>query len=135
MAGSAPAASLQMRVQGTGGAIINVSSMSGKVGNVGQINYSVAKVGLIGLTKATAKGSARYGICVNAIQPGFIRTAMTDAMPQDVLQARVSEIPLGLIGETGRRRERCRVPRLRPVLLSHRDHDRGLGRPEHVSAV
>jgi 3-oxoacyl-[acyl-carrier protein] reductase len=93
------AASLRMREQGTGGAIINISSMSGKVGNVGQTNYSAAKAGLIGLTKAAAKEGARYGIRVNAIQPGFIRTAMTDAMPRDVLETRVAEIPLGRIGE------------------------------------
>jgi 3-oxoacyl-[acyl-carrier protein] reductase len=92
-------ASLQMREQGTGGSIINISSMSGKVGNPGQTNYSAAKAGLIGLTKAAAKEGARYGIRVNAIQPGFIRTAMTDQMPQDVLAQRVAEIPLGRIGE------------------------------------
>ncbi len=92
-------ASLQMREQGAGGSIINISSMSGKVGNPGQTNYSAAKAGLIGLTKAAAKEGARYGIRVNAIQPGFIRTAMTDQMPQDVLAQRVAEIPLGRIGE------------------------------------
>jgi 3-oxoacyl-[acyl-carrier protein] reductase len=92
-------ASVRMREQGTGGSIINISSMSGKVGNAGQTNYSAAKAGLIGLTKAAAKEGARYGIRVNAIQPGFIRTAMTDAMPQDVLNARVAEIPLGRMGE------------------------------------
>jgi 3-oxoacyl-[acyl-carrier protein] reductase len=92
-------ASLRMREQGTGGSIVNISSMSGKVGNPGQTNYSAAKAGLIGLTKAAAKEGARYGIRVNAVQPGFIRTAMTDAMPQDVLAGRVAEIPLGRIGE------------------------------------
>jgi 3-oxoacyl-[acyl-carrier protein] reductase len=92
-------ASLQMREQGTGGSVINISSMSGKVGNLGQTNYSAAKAGLIGLTKAAAKEGARYGIRVNAIQPGFIRTAMTDGMPQDVLSERIAEIPLGRIGE------------------------------------
>ena len=92
-------ASLQMREQGTGGSIINISSMSGKVGNPGQTNYSAAKAGLIGLTKAAAKEGARYRIRVNAIQPGFIRTAMTDTMPQDVLSERIAEIPLGRIGE------------------------------------
>jgi 3-oxoacyl-[acyl-carrier protein] reductase len=92
-------ASLRMREQGTGGSIISISSMSGKVGNPGQTNYSAAKAGLIGLTKAAAKEGARYGIRVNAIQPGFIRTAMTDQMPQDVLAERVAEIPLGRIGE------------------------------------
>lgn len=92
-------AGLQMREQGTGGSVINISSMSGKVGNPGQTNYSAAKAGLIGLTKAAAKEGARYGIRVNAIQPGFIRTAMTDHMPQDVLSERIAEIPLGRIGE------------------------------------
>jgi 3-oxoacyl-[acyl-carrier protein] reductase len=92
-------ASLQMREQGTGGSIINISSMSGKVGNPGQTNYSAAKAGLIGLTKAAAKEGARYGVRVNAIQPGFIRTAMTDKMPPDVLSQRIAEIPLGRIGE------------------------------------
>ena len=92
-------ASLQMREQGTGGSIINISSMSGKVGNPGQTNYSAAKAGLIGLTKAAAKEGARYRVRVNAIQPGFIRTAMTDTMPQDVLSERIAEIPLGRIGE------------------------------------
>ena len=92
-------ASLQMREQGTGGSVINISSMSGKVGNPGQTNYSAAKAGLIGLTKAAAKEGARYGVRVNAIQPGFIRTAMTDKMPPDVLGERIAEIPLGRIGE------------------------------------
>jgi 3-oxoacyl-[acyl-carrier protein] reductase len=92
-------ASLQMREQGTGGSVINISSMSGKVGNPGQTNYSAAKAGLIGLTKAAAKEGARHRIRVNAIQPGFIRTAMTDRMPQDVLSERIAEIPLGRIGE------------------------------------
>jgi 3-oxoacyl-[acyl-carrier protein] reductase len=92
-------ASLRMREQGTGGSIVNISSMSGKVGNPGQTNYSAAKAGLIGLTKAAAREGARYGIRVNAIQPGFIRTAMTEKMPQDVLAERVAEIPLGRIGE------------------------------------
>ena len=92
-------ASLQMREQGTGGSVINISSMSGKVGNPGQTNYSAAKAGLIGLTKAAAKEGARHRIRVNAIQPGFIRTAMTDHMPQDVLSERIAEIPLGRIGE------------------------------------
>jgi 3-oxoacyl-[acyl-carrier protein] reductase len=92
-------ASLQMREQGTGGSVINISSMSGKVGNPGQTNYSAAKAGLIGLTKAAAKEGARYRVRVNAIQPGFIRTAMTDTMPQDVLSERIAEIPLGRIGE------------------------------------
>jgi 3-oxoacyl-[acyl-carrier protein] reductase len=93
-------ASLVMREQGTGGAVINISSISGKVGNFGQTNYSAAKAGIVGLTKAAAKETARHGIRVNAIQPGLIRSAMTDAMPADVLATKAAEIPLGRVGET-----------------------------------
>ncbi len=91
-------AGLVMREQGRG-AIVNMSSMSGKVGNVGQTNYSAAKAGIIGLTKAAAKELAPFGVRVNAIQPGLVRTAMTEAMPRDVLEARVAETPLKRIGE------------------------------------
>jgi 3-oxoacyl-[acyl-carrier protein] reductase len=81
------------------GAIINLSSISGKVGNAGQTNYSAAKAGMVGLTKASAKELAHAGIRANAIQPGLIRTPMTDKMRQDILEQRVAEIPLGRIGE------------------------------------
>ena len=92
------AASAIMRERG-GGAIINLSSISGKVGNFGQTNYSAAKAGIVGMTKAAAKEGARHGIRVNAVAPGLIRTAMTEAMPPDVLRAKLEEIPLGRIGE------------------------------------
>ncbi len=94
------AAAAVMREQGRGGAMVNISSISGKVGNPGQTNYSAAKAGLIGLTKAAAKELGRYGIRVNAVQPGLIKTRMTEAMKQDVYQARIAEIPLGRAGET-----------------------------------
>src|SRR3954453_5311600 len=74
------AAGARMREQGSG-AIINVSSISGKVGNFGQTNYSAAKAGIVGLTKAAAKELARKNVRVNAVAPGLIRTAMTEAMP------------------------------------------------------
>ncbi|HYC81095.1 MAG TPA: 3-oxoacyl-ACP reductase FabG, partial [Solirubrobacterales bacterium] len=93
------AASLAMREQGRPGAIVNVSSISGKVGNAGQTNYSAAKAGIVGMTKAAAKELGHAGIRVNAIQPGLIHTAMTEKMPQDVFAARVKEIPLGRAGE------------------------------------
>lgn len=92
------AASASMRATGTSGSIINMSSISGKVGNAGQTNYSAAKAGMVGLTKAAAKEVARYGIRVNAIQPGVIDGAMTALMPPEVLASRVAEIPLGRIG-------------------------------------
>jgi 3-oxoacyl-[acyl-carrier protein] reductase len=82
-----------------GGSIINVSSISGKVGNAGQTNYSAAKAGIVGLTKAAAKEVGFAGVRVNAIQPGIIRTPMTDAMPDEVKRDRLREIPLGRFGE------------------------------------
>jgi 3-oxoacyl-[acyl-carrier protein] reductase len=93
------AASLAMREQEGGGAIVNISSISGKVGNAGQTNYSAAKAGIVGMTKAAAKELGHLGIRVNAVQPGLIHTAMTAAMPQDVFEARVQEIPLGRAGD------------------------------------
>jgi 3-oxoacyl-[acyl-carrier protein] reductase len=81
------------------GAIVNISSISGKVGMFGQTNYSAAKAGMVGLTKASAKELARDGIRVNAVQPGLIRTPMTEAVPADVYAAKLAEIPLGRAGE------------------------------------
>jgi 3-oxoacyl-[acyl-carrier protein] reductase len=93
------AASLAMREQGSGGAIVNISSISGKVGNAGQTNYSAAKAGIVGLTKAAAKEVGHAGVRVNAIQPGLIHTAMTAEMPAEIFEARVKEIPLGRAGD------------------------------------
>ena len=87
-----------MREAGSG-SIINMSSLSGKSGNPGQSNYSAAKAGIVGLTKAAAKELAHKGVRVNAIQPGLIRTAMTEAMPPDVFAAREADIPMKRAGE------------------------------------
>ncbi|HSA51456.1 MAG TPA: 3-oxoacyl-ACP reductase FabG [Yinghuangia sp.] len=92
------AASLVMREQGRG-AIVNISSLSGKVGFVGQTNYSAAKAGVVGLTKAAAKELAHLGVRVNAVQPGLIRTAMTEAMRKDIWDAKEREVPLQRAGE------------------------------------
>jgi len=87
-----------MRERG-GGSIINVSSISGKVGNIGQTNYSAAKAGIVGLTKAAAKEVGFAGVRVNAIQPGIISTPMTDAMPERIRESRLAEVPLGRFGQ------------------------------------
>lgn len=92
------AAATVMREQGSG-AIINMSSISGKVGLIGQTNYSAAKAGIVGLTKAAAKELAHLGVRVNAIQPGLIRSAMTEAMPQRIWDAKLAEVPMGRAGE------------------------------------
>ncbi|MEN4479156.1 3-oxoacyl-ACP reductase FabG [Mycolicibacterium cosmeticum] len=81
------------------GAIINISSISGKVGLVGQTNYSAAKAGIVGLTKAAAKEVAHLGVRINAIQPGLIRSAMTEAMPQRIWDQKLAEIPMGRAAE------------------------------------
>ena len=88
-----------MREQENGGSIINVSSISGKVGMLGQTNYSAAKAGIVGMTKAAAKEVGFKNVRVNAIQPGFINTAMTAAMRQDVIDSKLAEIPMGRAGE------------------------------------
>jgi 3-oxoacyl-[acyl-carrier protein] reductase len=92
------AAASVMREQGHG-SIINMSSISGKVGNKGQTNYSAAKSGIVGLTKSSAKELAHLGVRVNAIQPGLIRTAMTEGMRTDIWDQKLGEIPMGRAGE------------------------------------
>lgn len=87
-----------MREQGHG-AIVNMSSISGKVGLIGQTNYSAAKAGIVGMTKAAAKELVHLGVRVNAIQPGLIRSAMTEAMPQRIWDAKLAEVPMGRAGE------------------------------------
>ncbi|MEB8340725.1 3-oxoacyl-ACP reductase FabG [Streptomyces endophyticus] len=81
------------------GAIVNISSLSGKVGMVGQTNYSAAKAGIVGLSKAAAKEMAHHGVRVNAIQPGLIRSAMTEAMPEKAWDQKLAEIPMRRAGE------------------------------------
>lgn len=92
------AAQAIMREHG-GGSIINISSMSGKIGNPGQTNYSAAKAGIVGLTKAAAKEVARHGVRVNAVQPGLIRTPMTAAMSAEAMAATEATIPMRRAGE------------------------------------
>ncbi|MEO3783733.1 3-oxoacyl-ACP reductase FabG [Actinocorallia sp. B10E7] len=91
-------ASLKMREQG-GGSIVNISSISGKVGLVGQTNYSAAKAGIVGMTKAGAKELAHLGVRVNAIQPGLVRTAMTEALRPDIWAEKLAGVPMGRAAE------------------------------------
>ncbi len=81
------------------GRIINVSSINGQKGQIGQTNYSAAKAGEIGFTKALAQENARLGVTVNAIAPGYINTEMVQAVPKDVLEKIIAQIPVGRLGE------------------------------------
>lgn len=82
-----------------GGSIINVSSLSGKIGNPGQTNYSAAKAGMIGLTKAAAKELGPSNVRVNAVMPGLIRSAMTLGMKPEIFAAKEREVPMARAGE------------------------------------
>ncbi|MDR2811599.1 MAG: SDR family oxidoreductase, partial [Endomicrobium sp.] len=81
------------------GRIINIASVVGQMGNAGQINYSASKGGVIAMTKACAREFASRNILVNAIAPGFIRTAMTDKLTQDQKDMLAVNIPLARLGE------------------------------------
>ena len=81
------------------GRIVNISSINGQKGQFGQTNYSAAKAGMIGFTKALALESANKGVTVNAICPGYIATDMTSAMKEDVLQSIIKSIPAGRMGK------------------------------------
>jgi len=90
------AAKVMMRQKS--GRIINIASAAGAMGNAGQANYSAAKAGLIGLTKASARELAHWGILVNAVAPGLIETDMSAGIPEAARQAFLAQVPLGRIG-------------------------------------
>lgn len=81
------------------GAIVNISSIVALTGNPGQCNYSASKAGLIAMTKSLAKELASRNIRVNAVAPGFVVSRMTDALPEDLRQTMLSQIPAGRFGE------------------------------------
>jgi acetoacetyl-CoA reductase len=86
-----------MRERGWG-RIVNISSINGQKGQAGQTNYSAAKAGMIGFTKALALENAKKGVTANCICPGYIDTEMVQAVPENVLQAIVGQIPVGRLG-------------------------------------
>lgn len=81
------------------GRIVNISSVNGQAGQFGQVNYSAAKAGILGFTKALALEGARDGITVNAIAPGYIDTGMVKGVAPDVLEKIVAHIPIGRLGQ------------------------------------
>jgi 3-oxoacyl-[acyl-carrier protein] reductase len=83
------------------GRIINISSISGLIGNAGQANYAASKAGLIGLTKTLARELASRGITVNAVAPGLIETDMTTVLSDEIRQSILQKIPLGKLGQPG----------------------------------
>jgi acetoacetyl-CoA reductase len=88
-----------MRERGFG-RIVNISSINGQKGQFGQANYSAAKAGLIGFTKAVAQENAAKGITVNAVAPGYIGTEMVRAVPEEVMKSKIlPQIPIGRVGE------------------------------------
>ena len=87
-----------MRDRGNG-RIVNISSINGQKGQMGQANYSAAKAGVIGFTKALAQENARRGVTVNCICPGYIDTEMVQAVPEKVLEGIIAQIPVGRLGK------------------------------------
>jgi acetoacetyl-CoA reductase len=87
-----------MRDRG-GGRIVNISSINGQKGQMGQANYSASKAGIIGFTRALAQESARKGITVNCVCPGYVDTDMVAGMSEKVLEAIVAQIPVGRLGK------------------------------------
>jgi acetoacetyl-CoA reductase len=81
------------------GRIINISSIIGESGNIGQANYAAAKAGLFGLTMSLAQETARKGITVNSVAPGYISTEMVAAVPKEALDKVVAKIPIGRLGD------------------------------------
>jgi 3-oxoacyl-[acyl-carrier protein] reductase len=91
-------AAVKLMLRKRSGRIINITSVAGIAGNAGQTNYSASKAGLIGFTRALAREVAARSITVNAVAPGFVPTALTDGLPDELKQASLKTIPLGRWG-------------------------------------
>ena len=94
-------AALRGMLRRRAGRIIGISSIVGATGNAGQANYAAAKAGLVGMSKALAQEVGSRGVTVNVVAPGFIETAMTDALPEAQRQKLAEQIPLGRLGQPG----------------------------------
>ena len=90
---------LQHMLDRGSGRIINISSVIGEAGNIGQANYAASKSGLFGLTMSLAQETARKGITVNSVAPGYISTEMVQAVPKEALEKVIAKIPVGRLGE------------------------------------
>jgi acetoacetyl-CoA reductase len=90
---------LQHMLDRGSGRIINISSIIGESGNIGQANYAAAKAGLFGLTMSLAQETARKGITVNSVAPGYVATEMVAAVPKEALDKVIAKIPVGRLGE------------------------------------
>jgi NAD(P)-dependent dehydrogenase (short-subunit alcohol dehydrogenase family) len=92
---------LQHMLDRGSGRIINISSVIGSSGNIGQANYAAAKSGMFGLTMSLAQETARKGLTVNSVTPGYVTTDMTAAVPQAAMEKVIAKIPVGRLGEPG----------------------------------
>jgi acetoacetyl-CoA reductase len=81
------------------GRIVNISSVVGQMGNVGQVNYAASKAGLFGFTQSLARETARKGITVNCVAPGYVETEMVAAVPAEALEKVIAKIPMGRLGQ------------------------------------
>lgn len=93
-------AALKVMFKQRSGSIVNISSVVGQSGNAGQVNYAATKAGVIGMTKSLAKEFGSRNVRVNAVAPGFVRTAMTDALPEEVKAKALADVPLKRFAET-----------------------------------
>ncbi len=90
---------IQSMIKQRSGRIVNISSVTGAIGNIGQSNYAASKAGILGFTKSVAREAAPRGVTVNAVAPGFIDTEMTAALPQKIKDSFLQQIPLGRVGK------------------------------------